>query len=280
LFKAMKNADIPQEISASEDSTAAYFYNKNHFFDEIDLSDPRMLRTPLFSRKVEEYFKNMVVIQPDSTIVALDFVISKTRPSKEMTSYLVWYFTSEYQNPDYMGFDKVFVFLVDNYFSKEEIENATPSILKTLQDRANRIRPLIIGEPAPDLILLDTIGSYKSFQSLTNDYIIVLFWDVDCGICKNEIFELQKIYKKIWFDFEVYAVNVNADLDKWKDGIKKMKLTWVNVNGTRIVTQDFHDLYDISGTPAIFILDKDHHIIAKHISAKQILPFLEKYSKK
>ena len=129
------------------------------------------------------------------------------------------------------------------------------------------------------MILIDTAGNYLSFQNLENEYIIIFFWDYDCGICKNEIVELQKIYKNTSYDFEIYAVNVNADLDEWKKMVIDKKLTWINVNGTRSVTPDFHDLYDISGTPAIFILDKDRKIIAKQLAANQILPFLEKYSK-
>lgn len=279
IFNAMRTLEIPDEIANSPDSTAAFFYYKKHFFDYIDLSDSRLLRTPLLSRKVDEYFKNLVAIQPDSVIVSIDLVISKARPSAEVVSYLVWDFTSEYQNPEYMGFDKVYVHLVDQYFSKEEIEYTTPSILKSLQDRANIIRPIMIGEEAPNLILIDTSGNYRSFQKLTNDYIILFFWDTECGICKTEIVELQKIYKKIWFDFEIFAINVNADLEDWKKNITERKLDWINVNGTRSVTPDFHDLYDISGTPQIFILDKEHKIIAKNINAKQVLPFLEKYSK-
>lgn len=279
IFSAMQTIEIPDSIKQSSDSTASFYYYKNHFFEYTDLSDVRLLRTPLLSKKVEEYFKNLVVIQPDSTIVAIDYVISKARPSEDVVGYLVWYFTAEYQNPEYMGFDKVFVHMIDNYFSKEQIINTTPSVLKSLQDRANLIRPTMIGAEAQNMILIDTAGNYKSFKNLTSDYLIIFFWDYDCGICKSEIVELQKIYKKIWFDFEVYAVNTNADLDAWKKMIIEKKLTWVNVNGTRSVTPDFHDLYDISGTPAIFILDKDRKIIAKQLAANQVLPFLERYSK-
>jgi thiol-disulfide isomerase/thioredoxin len=279
IFRAMQPVEIPDSIKSSPDSLAAYYYYKNHFFDNTDLSDTRLLRTPMLSKKVEEYFKDLVIKQPDSAIVAIDFVISKAMPSEEVVGYLVWHYTAEYQNPEYMGFDKVFVHLVDNYFSKEQIVNTTPSILKSLQDRANLIRPTMIGEVAQNLILIDTSGNYRSFQNLKNEYIFIFFWDYDCGICKNEIIELQKIYMKIWYDFEVYAVNVNADLDAWKKFVIDKKLTWINVNGTRSVTPDFHDLYDISGTPAIFILDKDRKIIAKQLAANQVLPFLEKYSK-
>lgn len=279
LFRAMQPVEIPDSILLSSDSLASYFYYKKHFFDNMNLSDERLLRTPLISKKTNEYFNNLVIKQPDSAIIAIDFVIARARPSEEVVGYLVWYYTAEYQNPEYMGFDKVFVHLVDNYFSKEQIINTTPSILKSLQDRANLIRPTMIGEPAQNLILVDTAGNYRSWQNIDNEYIIIYFWDYDCGICKAETIELQKIYKKIWYDFEVYGVCVNADLDAWKKAVVDKKITWVNVNGTRSVTPDFHDLYDISGTPAIFILDKERKIIAKQLAAKQILPFLEKYSK-
>lgn len=279
IFESMQTIEVPDSIKFSPDSTASFYYYRKHYFDFTDLSDPRLLRTPILAKKVDEYFTNLVVIQPDSTIAAIDLVIAKARPSSEVVSFLVWNFTSEYQNPEYMGFDKVFVHMVDNYFSKEPIENTTPSVLKNLQGRADKMKLSMIGEVAPNLVLIDTSGNYLTFRNLPNDYIIIIFWDYDCGICKSDIIELQKIYKKIWYDFEVYAVNVNADLDEWKKTIIDRKLTWVNVNGTRSVTPDFHDLYDISGTPAIFILDKDRKIIAKQIAAKQVLPFFEKYSK-
>ena len=76
-------------------------------------------------------------------------------------------------------------------------------------------------------------------------------------------------------DVEIYAINVNADLDKWKKSIKDREFNWVNVNGTRSVTQNFHDLYDTYGTPTIFILDKDKKIIAKKISGEQVEGFLK-----
>lgn len=279
IFKAMQVIEVPDSVRLSSEANAAYYYYRKHYFDNTDISDARLLRTPLLANTVNKYFKELVVKQPDSTIAAIDLVIAKARPSEEVVSYLVWNFTSEYQNPEYMGFEKVFVHMVDTYFSKEQIENTTPSVLKNLQDRANRIRPSMIGEIAPNLILLDTTGNYISFQNLQNDYVILFFWDYDCGICKKDIVELQKIYKQTDFDFEVYSINVNADLNEWKETIVDRKLKWINVNGTRSISPDFHDLYDISGTPVIFILDKQQKIIARQLAANQVLPFLEGYSK-
>ena len=56
-------------------------------------------------------------------------------------------------------------------------------------------------------------------------------------------------------------------------------MNWINVNGTRSVTPDFHDLYDTHQTPALFILDKERNIVAKNIPADKIETFLVNYSK-
>ena len=277
LFKAMQDVEIPDEVLSSTDSLSGYKYYKAHYWDKLDLSDVRLLRTPMLAKKTGQYFDQLVVMHPDSVIAGIEELIERARPSEETISWLIWHFTSEYQSPEYMGFDVVFIHLVDNQFVQEEIANLTPSVLESLQDRADKMRPLVLGNEAPNLVLTDTAGNYQSFHSLTNKYIILYFWDYDCGICRNESILLKEIYKENKYDLEVFAVNVNSDLDKWKAELVEKDFEWINVNGTRSVTQNFHDLYDTYGTPAIFILDKDRKIIAKRISAKQIIGFIENY---
>lgn len=280
LFNAMRDLEIPDSIFTSGDSSALYKYHKKHFWDFFDLSDERLLHTPLLSKKVDQYFKQLVVLHPDSVIVAIDQVIDKARPSEEVVSWLVWHFIAEYQDPEYMGFDVVFIHLADEYFQKEEIRNATPSIRKTIIDRANKMRPLVLGSPAPNLILVDTSNNYQSFHNLTNDYILIFFWDFDCGICKKEIQGLKDLLIRNQFDIGIFAINVNAELDKWKSSIREQGFIWLNVNATRSVTADYRDLYDTHGTPAIFLLDENRNIIAKQITTGQINQFLENHEKR
>ncbi len=279
LLSAMREVEIPDSISKSTDSTAAYRYFRNHYWDFFDLKDARLLHTPMFSKKVDQYFDQLVVVHPDSVIAAIDEVIALARPSQEVVSWLVWHFIAEYQNPDYMGFDVVFIHLADQYFQKEEIINATASVTQNIIDRANKMRPLTLGSPAPNLILIDTIGNYQSFTSLTNDFLLLFFWDYDCGVCKKEIASLKTLMTDTGFDIGVFAINVNADLEKWKLGIIENGFIWTNVNGTRSVTQDFHDLYDTHGTPAIFLLDKERKIIAKQLSIDQVDGFIKNYER-
>ncbi len=279
LLKAMRDIEVPDSINNSTDSTLAFWYYRDNFFTNIDLSDSSLLRTPVYMRKVKQYFDQVVVFNPDSVIVAIDYILKEARPSRETIGYLVWHFISEYQNPKFMGFDKVFVHLVDEYFSKEEIENTTPSILTSLQERADKLRPILLEQPAPNMLLIDTLGNLRSFSEINSNYVVIFFWDSECGICGKEITELIKLYGNSDYDVEIYAVNVNSDLEKWKEAVIEKKLPGINVNGTRSATKDFHDLYDIYGTPVIYVLDKNKRIIAKRIGAGKIAEFIDSYEK-
>ena len=280
LLVAMRDVEIPDSIKESTDSTLSYKYYKEHFWDYFNLSDERLLRTPMFMRKVDQYFDQLVVFHPDSVISAIDTIVYKSRPSNEVVGYLVWHFISEYQNPKFMGFDKVFVHLVDEYFSKEQITNTTPSILTSLQERSVKLKPILLGKSAPNLLLIDTSGSLRSFRTISSNYTVLFFWDSDCGICGKEITELKKLYNIPEYDVEIYSINVNSDLEGWKKALIEKQIPGIKVNGTRSATKDFHDLYDIYGTPVIYVLDKDKKIIAKRIGANKIEEFIKNYEKR
>jgi peroxiredoxin len=277
LLKSMEEIQVPETILINNDSSTIFWYYKNHYWDNFDLNDSRLLRTPIIDKKIKQYFKKFVAFKADSVIKDIDKTIKLAGNNNEVVSYLVWYYTSEYQDPKYMGFDKVFVHLVDNYFKKRKIDYTTPSVLSALEKRAETLRPLLIGKKAPNLIMTDTAGRFISFYTLNNDYTILLFWDYNCSVCKHQIKKLKETLKNNKkYDIEIFAININSDLEKWKETIKERGITkWVNVNGTKSVTKDFHDIYDINSTPVIYILDKNKVIIAKQISTDMIIKFLD-----
>ncbi len=277
LLKAMEPEQVPKNPNP-KDSLFAYRYMLHHYWDYFNPGDQRLMRTPIYNRKIDYYFKNLVLLQPDYVDHAIDLVISKSKSCKECMSYLVWKFTVEYQNPKYMGFDKVFVHIVDRYFAKDSIENTTPSILKMLKERANELRHLLIGKPAPDLILMDTSGQYINFRSLHHRFVLLMFWDYHCSVCKREINALKPFYKQYAkkYDLEVYGISINPDLDNWKKAVRNRKLPWINVNGTRSVKGDYTKTYNIHGTPQFFLLNSKGKIIAKHFSVYQLKLILDR----
>ena len=86
---------------------------------------------------------------------------------------------------------------------------------------------------------------------------MLLFWDFNCDVCDKEIKELQETIDIAKFDLKVFAVNTNSNLAQWRKTILSKNMDWINVNGTQSITSDFHDLYDISGTPRLFLLNSE-----------------------
>ncbi len=70
--------------------------------------------------------------------------------------------------------------------------------------------------------------------------------------------------------------------DKWLNFIQERKLyDWINVYDLYHLSK-YRDLYDISSTPVIYLLDEKKEIIAKrigHDNIKDFIHFLEKKEK-
>jgi len=273
LINAMKEPEI------SNDSNFSYQSYKAHFWDGTDFRDDRLLRTPVFHNKLKKYFDQVLIQQPDTIIREIDSIIFKARPNQEMFKYLIWFFTYHYENSEIMGFDKIFVSIVDEYYTKGEVTWLNNTILENIVKKANRLRPILIGRLAPNMIMQDTSNHLVSMVNVKAKYLMLLFWDPDCGHCEQEIPKLRKIYDehKEMYGLEIFAVCSDTSLVKWKNAIRKKNMNWINVNGPRTLTGDYHEQYDIISTPVIYILNERKEIIAKRLSADQVLPFLENY---
>jgi peroxiredoxin len=177
-----------------------------------------------------------------------------------------------------MGFDAVFVYLADQYFAKGKASGMNQTVVDNILDRARILKPLLIGKPAPEMILLDTNEVPVALSRVKAKYTLIYFWDTDCSFCKKESPRLKAFYaeKSRIYDLEVYAVCIDTSFASWKKYIRENSLTWINVNGYLSLTQDFHDLYDVHSSPVMYLLDEKKTIIAKHILTDQIPEIIER----
>lgn len=285
LINAMKEPvikEIPILPNGRKDSTYRYRYFKGHYWDDMDLADNRLIRTPVFHNKLKKYFDQLVVQHPDSIFKEAVILIEKARPDPEMFKYLVWFITYHYENSEIMGFDKVFVDIVDQYYVTGEAAWVSGPVLEKILKKASRIRPLLLGKQAPNMIMMDTSNQLVSLYSINDFVTILLFWDPDCGHCEKEVPQLKEFYEnyKEKYDLEIFSVCSDTSMAKMKEYIQKKKMTWINVNGPRTLTGDYHELYDIQTTPVIYILDRDKRILAKRLQADQVEKFITNYVKR
>lgn len=276
VFSAMKEPDI----EAAKKSDSPYRFLVDHYWDDFDLTDERLLRTPLYHRKLNDFFGKVVYQHPDSIIAEADRLIDKVTMNRDMFKYTVWFLTFKYETSNIMGFDEIFVHMAERYYGTGEAFWADSSVVAAMVKRAKQLRPILLGEKAPELILTDTSGNFVSLHRVQADYTLVFFYEPDCGHCKTETDKIKEWYDNDTLGLAVFAVCTDTSLAAWKKYIVDRKLDWIHVNGTRSITADYHDLYNISMTPTLFLLDRNKRIIAKRLKTDQLRPFLEDYYRK
>lgn len=245
---------------------------KDRYWDHFDLTDDRLLRSPLFHKRMERYLDDLIPPVPDSVIREVDLILSTVSANKVVYEYVLWYLTLKYERSKIMGFDAVFVHLAREYFETGRADFVNETVKKNVIVRAKTLEPLLIGKKAPLMVLLDTNDLPVSLYQIDKEFTVVYFWDMDCGFCKKETPVLKQIYDDYHEkqNLGVYAVCIDTSLTGWKKYIREHSLNWINVNGYLSLTPDFHDLYDIHSSPVIYILGRDKEIIAKHVSAEQV----------
>jgi len=284
FFQSVKTPELkewPKKADGTPDSTAAWRYMKDHFWDGVNFYDNSLIRTPFFDPKLEDYYKYYVSVEADSVIKEVNYMLLASRSGKDIHQYLLGKFTDKYINPEIMGQDKVFLFLFNNYFSKGDTLWLNEKQRKYIFDRAYSLMANQINEDAPQLVLKDTTGNLASLYSVKAPFTFVVFWDPTCSHCKIEVPKLDSIYEAKWkqLGVQIFAVNTNENMfDEWKKFINENHLNgwhhaWQNREG-RIADEqagqaNYRQLFDIYQTPTMYLLDADKKIIAKKLSIEQ-----------
>ena len=239
-----------------------------------DLSDPRMLHAPCNLYYFIPGFSDCEIYDTYSTQAFVDSVLVQcTTPS--LRSYFTGYFFGmlDQHNPDY---DPVLVHLYDKYdhsWIEEGYENR-------FKRKIDNLRKIIPGAKMPVLISHDADGKEHSTNEIQSKYTVLWFWDPDCDHCQEYTPILHQMYQEHAEDwnFEVFAVEINNDHDRWITFSDINELwDWTNLSTSMGEPNlDFIEYFDIMTTPVMFLIDnsQDHTIIKRQITLNELRDFL------
>ncbi|MEX0981853.1 MAG: thioredoxin-like domain-containing protein [Bacteroidales bacterium] len=291
---ATKEVHVPEEIlrgTKREQDSIRYIYYKDHYFDHFDLSDIRLLHTPLYEPKVKTYINNVVPRHPDSLIVAVDKLMEKARSNADIFRYMLITLFNNFAESKVMGMDKVYFHIAEKYYIPEATWSSEEFIEK-LSENLEKSKPTFIGNVAPDFELkgiprdhfqlaeMDTaiksdphIGYNFMLSQIPAEYTMLYFWEADCGHCKKSTPALYKVFMKYKDqDVQALAVHVINSVEgkiKWVDFVNEYgTLEWINCWSP--YDNEFRKLYNLQSFPQLFLLDKDKKIVAKSLSTEQV----------
>ena len=295
FLNVMQRPDAPAIpiVNGKADSTYPFYFVKNRFWDNVVFNDNRLIRTPFFEAKLDEYFKNYVSREPDSIIEEVQYMLTVAKTGNEIYPFLLFKFTNKYITPEFMGQDKVFLHIYQNFFAKGDTTLLNEASKKSITERAYSMMANQLGLAAPPLVLNDINDKKISLYDISSPYTFVAFWDPTCSHCKVEIPRVDSFYKAIWskLNVKVLSVNINfKELSAWKTFIKENKLeAWTHAYQTEAdlnkeIQQGkpttIRQLYDVFKTPTFYLLDANKKIIAKNLSIEQFNDFLVNTSNK
>lgn len=269
---------IPVETPEFEDtpdsirSRVRYQYFKKHYFDNINLSDPRFLRTPFFPSMVDGFISRHVLQDPDTLAAAAIDLIERSKGDtltfQVMTSKMINYGISSKM----MGMDKLWLKLADKYYFSGQAKWADSAWVESLRKEAKKIRYNLVGDNGYMLSMRDSTSRIVKLEDIKAECVLVYFFEPTCGHCKKTTPVLHdSVYVK-WKDkgFEVFACYTQTDRNEWMEFVNKNHMQdWVNV-WDPYRESFFWEFYDTSATPGVYLLNKDRKIIAKKIDMKTL----------
>lgn len=266
----------PNSPNASADHILKYYlFSKNHFFDNYNFSDKRILNTPIFAPALDYYFTSVVMQQPDSIINAADQLLIKAKPSPEITKFIAGQLFNKYASSKIMGMESIVIHLIDNYYLSGKIKLQDSAFIAQITDYANHNRLTLIGKVTPDLTMQSLNGQYESIHSVDAPYMLIYFFEPSCGVCKKETPKVYELYKKYRDKgFTVFAVYTQQDKEEWQSYVTQNGLDWINVWDPKN-SSDFRHKYSIYSVPQAFLIDKNKKIVGRRIDAEGLDLLLE-----
>jgi thiol-disulfide isomerase/thioredoxin len=303
LFTRLLKMGIDPEAPAAPDSLDEtgkarfqYYWMREHYWDNVDFNSPAMIRDQTIHRLIERYITQTLPQIPDTLVVETKKLIQRVENNPDLFKYFVHFITYTAETSKIMCMDRLFVFMVDEYYNTGRVTWIDEAKMKQIKESADEKRYCLCGNTALDVILPDTTGQkWVSMKKTGGKYTLLLVWESTCGHCKKEVPKLLDLYHK-WQDkgLVVYAIGNELENDKWIEFINEHKLDWINVSDTpEIMKQDeatklimngtttlqslnYRTHWDVNSTPKVFLMDKDYKIIAKQLSAEQLDELLQR----
>jgi len=274
--EALRDFLLPQIIPMTPDTNV--YWLRKHFWDYTDLNSKSTLINPFFEKNRKIYYEQVLGHDPDTAIKHMNRLFNG-QMDDQIRKVFVSTATYHYETSNYMGEDKVFVWLAQTFYNSGFADWMDKDDLAKIKEKSDGLSTELIGNPARDFAFDTKDRGRIKLSEVQSPITILYFWDSTCGHCKKETPRLKKFYEEYKDKgVEVVAITLENEFTSWNKYIDQNELTWINGYESNFERPNFLWYYYIPSTPKKLVLDKDKKIIAKNLDVETTLKsFIDDY---
>jgi thiol-disulfide isomerase/thioredoxin len=256
---------IPNSVSLDNKQIA--FEKQQNYWTNIDVSDKRLLNTPLFTDHILSYLQFYIISNEELSNKeretglqqSVDKILTHFSVNEEAEKFAIHYLLKGFQE---IGLHQIVTY-IDQKYQKVIQKYSNQNQLETHQSRIESYEKLKPSTLAPNIEWKEANKEEKSgLHQIKAKEIVLVFWSSECSHCIESMNKLE-----IWAlnnpDKVVVAIGIETDKEKYFESIKKYKniLFYTDFRGFDSIPVK---QYAIQATPTFYLIDENKLIIKSY----------------
>lgn len=259
------------------DQTGRNLYQREHFWDMNEMDDTTLIATNLYPRTAigfltlysnPEYTKDTLQA---AFIQGIEAMLPHISHNQQVFDFVMEYLIGGFEQ---FGFEEVIQYLATLYQNESCTDAATRS---KLAGKAETIRRMAKGNPAPPLQGATPDGNPFSLENLNQPFTLVIFWASWCGHCTQLLPQLSDLlattdHQKL----AVVAFSLDTNSKDWQESVARNTPKFINISELKGWESQAASDWGVFATPTLFLLGPGHTIMAKPYNTDELAAELGK----
>ncbi len=252
------------------------FEKQEHFWDNINTTNPELINSPLYTEHIFEYLK--YYMNPEMQFSEdemneglkknVDTIMQRFGGNPKTQEFALKYLQLGFKE---IGNEKVLQYIDEKY--RQEIEQCNDSAIdkEAFEKRMAGYAAMKEGNKAPNIELKvnSQSASVIDLYDIVSEQTLVVFWASWCPHCIEELPKLNE-----WAlanpSTKVVAISLDEDKTAFETAIQKFPAFIHDCDFKKWNGKAVNDYY-IYGTPTFILLDKEKKILGKYTDFKAIV---------
>ena len=123
--------------------------------------------------------------------------------------------------------------------------------------------PDLIGKPVSDFSATDLDGNGISLQDYRGKVVLLNFWEIGCGFCREEMSNIKKVYDTYkGKGFDVIGVSLDIDEVLLRDYLNENGIRWRQIYSKKGDEGPLVKKYKITSLPTPWLIDRNGILIS------------------